>query len=176
MYNFFFVIYTIYMKFVKSLGLCLCFMAVILCSGCGEKELSSANVFRDDARTGGTLSFVYDKDDRVIYIGGEDEYIQYSSADEERGLSAGNRVGLKVVAPDEKLDLNESRLEMNKVVYSGGSFLESENGEKQRFFVIKPLFSDKVREVSFKVCWQDGTKEQTYKVVVKDGTKFLEKE
>ena len=161
------------MKILRNISVVICLFAVLFCSGCGEKELPSANIFRDDARTGGSLSFVYDKESRVVYIGGEGEFIQYSSADEELGLSAGNRVGFKVVAPDEKLDLNSSMLEMNKVVYSGGSFLESENGEKQRFFIIKPLFSPEAKEVSFKITWQDGAKEQTYKIVVKDGTKFL---
>ena len=163
---------------MKLLKICIflfsfCFLFSLV--GCGEKELPSAKIVRDDSRTGGSLSFVYDERDRIVYIGGKDEYIQFSAADDILGLSEGNRVGLKVFTPDESLDVSYAKLEMNGVNYNANEFMEYENGNIQRFFVIKPLFSNEVKENSFKITWEEGSKEQEYKIIVKDGTKFLEK-
>lgn len=73
------------MKKTKFLVFIACFLAVISCVGCGSQKLDSAQIVRDDARTGGSLSFVYDKNKRIVFIGGENEVVQYSNADESKG-------------------------------------------------------------------------------------------
>ncbi len=164
------------MKKVKIFVIFMCLVSIFCFAGCGDKELPSASITRDDARTGGSLSFVYDKNDRIVYVGGQDEVVQFSSADETLGLSEGNRIGLKVTAPDEQLDLTTSMLEMNGVKYSSGDFLEEVNGQKQRFFNIYPLLSNKDEKVEFSITWQEGTKVQDYKIKIIEGTKFMDKE
>lgn len=154
----------------------LCITSTLCLFGCGEQDVASAKIVRDDARTGGTLSFEYDERARIIYIGGEGEVVQYSQGIEELNLSEGCRIGIKVTAPDENLDLENAKLEMNEVKYASGEFLENINGQKQRFFNLRPLVSKEVREVTFKVTWAEGTKEQEYKIVIVDGTKFMNKE
>lgn len=164
------------MKKTKFLVLIACFLAVLSCVGCGSKKLDSAQIVRDDARTGGSLSFVYDKDKRIVFVGGENEVVQYSNADESKGLDAGCRIGLKVTAPDENLDLANATLEMNGVNYASGKFLETINGQTQRFFNIYPIVSKKNSSVKFSVVWQDGTEKQEYKIVVIKGTMFMDKD
>ena len=163
------------MKKLKILAVILCIFSVLALCGCGNKELDSASIVRDDLRTGGSLSFVYDQKECIIYIGGQDEVVQYSQADETRDLDAGCRVGLKVTAPNENLDLSTATLEMNGVNYSSGSFLEKINGQRQRFFNLYPIVSPKDDRVSFSVTWQDGTEKQTYKIIIVPGTKFEDK-
>lgn len=166
------------MKKCKVLVVLLCLMMIFpfISFGCGSKELDSASIVRDDLRTGGSLSFVYDKNQRVAYVGGEDEVVQFSEADESKGFSEGCRIGLKVTAPDENLDLETATLEMNGVNYSSGNFLETINGQKQRFFNLYPLVSKEDDEIKFSVTWQDGTKQQDYKIIIVSGTKYMQKD
>ena len=166
------------MKKCKVLVVLLCLMMIFpfISFGCGSKEIDSASIVRDDLRTGGSLSFVYDKSQRVVYVGGEDEVVQFSEADESKGLSEGCRIGLKVTAPDENLDLETATLEMNGVNYSSGNFLETINGQKQRFFNLYPLVSKEDDEIKFSVTWQDGTKQQDYKIIMVSGTKYMQKD
>ena len=166
------------MKKCKVLVVLLCLMMIFpfISFGCGSKELDSASIVRDDLRTGGSLSFVYDKSQRVVYVGGEDEVVQFSEADESKGLSEGCRIGLKVTAPDENLDLETATLEMNGVNYSSGNFLETINGQIQRFFNLYPLVSKEDDEIKFSVIWQDGTKQQDYKIIMVSGTKYMQKD
>ncbi len=166
------------MKKCKVMVVLLCLMMIFpfISFGCGSKELDSASIVRDDLRTGGSLSFVYDKSQRVVYVGGEDEVVQFSEADESKGLSEGCRIGLKVTAPDENLDLETATLEMNGVNYSSGNFLETINGQKQRFFNLYPLVSKEDDEIKFSVTWQDGTKQQDYKIIMVSGTKYMQKD
>lgn len=164
------------MEKTKFLVLIACFLAVLACVGCGNKKLDSAQIVRDDAGTGGSLSFVYDKDKKIVFVGGENEVVQYSNADESKGLDAGCRIGLKVIAPDENLDLANASLEMNGVNYASGKFLETINGQIQRFFNIYPIVSKKNSSVKFSVVWQDGTEKQEYRIVVVNGTMFMDKD
>lgn len=160
------------MKKMKIFVFFMCFFSIFCFAGCNQ-ELPPAKITRDDARTGGSLSFVYDSNNRTIFVGGQDEVVQFSSRDEERNLSEGCRVGLKVTAPDEQLDLSSATLEMNGVTYSSGEFLESVNGQKQRFFNLYPIVSKDDNETKFSVIWQEGACEQEYKLVVLPGTKFM---
>lgn len=141
--------------------------------GCNNKKLESATITRDDLRTGGTLSFVYDKKQRVVYVGGEDEVVLFSAEDEVKGVDKGCRVGIKVFAPNENLDLTTATLEMNGVNYSSDDFLESVNGQPQRFFNLYPLFSKEKKAVKFAIVWQDGTEKQEYKIEIIKGTRFM---
>lgn len=160
------------MKNCRFFALGLCFLLIVGLFGCG-KEFSSANITRDDLRVGGSLSFVYDNELKRIYVGGKDEVIQYSEENTEKGYSAGNRVGIKVYAPDEKIKLDETKLEIDGVKYSGGEFYQTIDGQKQRFFVIYPSFSKNDMRKQFSVVWQDGAKKQTYEIVIAHGTSFM---
>lgn len=164
------------MKTLRFFTLFICFCAVFTLVGCGEKELASAKITRDDQRTGGSYSFVYDSHLRTVTIGGEGEVIQYSQANIAEGLEEGTRIGLKITAPDENLDLSTATLEMNGVHYASKDFLEVINGQRQRFFTIQPLVSEVDKELKLVICWADGAKEQEYKIVVADGTKFMTKD
>lgn len=164
------------MKKFKILMIFMCLLTVFTFVGCGDKSLEPAKIVRDDARTGGSLSFVYDKNQKTVFVGGEEEIVQYSSADESKGLSEGCRIGLKVIAPSENLEIENATLEMNGVNYSSGDFLESINGQKQPFFNLYPIVSTQNDTVKFSVVWQDGTKKQEYKVVMVEGTRYMDKD
>ena len=163
------------MKKTTFLFIFVCFVSIFALSGC-DKDVSSAQIVRDDARTGGSLSFVYDQKERMVFFGGEDEVVQYSSADETKNLDEGCRVGLKVSAPSDVTNVENATLEMNGINYSSADFLESVNGQKQRFFNVYPSVSKEDKEVGFAVKWQDGTKKQKYKIKIEKGTKFMKKD
>lgn len=164
------------MKKIKILLILLCFLSISFCAGCTDKVLPSAQIFRDDARIGGSLSFIYDQQSRKIYVGGIDEVVQFSLADESKNLSEGNRIGFKIVAPNDVTNIDSATLEMNGVSYVADDFLEEINGQKQKFFNIYPLVSKEDTKVEFSIKWQDKTKKQSYLLIVQDGTKFLTKE
>ena len=162
------------MRKIRKIAFGLSFLMVLCTFGCG-KSVSSAKIVRDDLRVGGTLSFVYDKNSREIFVGGEDEVFQYSAKNEEKGFDEGNRFGLKVIAPDEKFDLKNAKLEMGGVSYLSEDFLEVIDGQIQRFFYIYPSFSKDNRKVTFAIVWDDKTQKQEYKIIVVDGTRFMDK-
>ncbi len=164
------------MKKLKVLFVLVCIFSTLALAGCGDVELESATITRDDARTGGSLSFVYDSQERTVHIGGEGEVVQFSSADESKGTTAGCRVGLKVTAPDESLDLSTATLEMNGVKYASGDFLETVDDQKQPFFNIYPLVSEENNQVKFSIKWAEGTAKQEYKIIVVEGTEFATEE
>lgn len=165
------------MKKRFKIAVVMLFVAVSIFSfGCGKKEVGSAKITRDDARVGGTLSFVYNKDTRKVHIGGEGEVIQYTLANDSLGFDEGCRVGLKFIAPDDKIDLATASLKMNDVRYAMGDFLEKINDEPQRFFTIYPKFSKEDDEVEICVSWGDKVKKQEYKIIIEKGTKFMDKD
>lgn len=163
------------MKKVRKIALGMCFLMIFCLLGCG-KDVESAKISRDDERVGGSLSFVYDKKERLISVGGEGEVLQYSDGNIEKGYAEGNRVGLKVTCPDVDLNLENSKLMMNGRTYSVGDFYQTVDGQKQRFFNIYPAFSQDDRVVFFSVVWDSNIKEQKYKIEVVDGTIFGQKE
>lgn len=163
------------MKKVRKIALGMCFLMIFCLFGCG-KDVESAKISRDDERVGGSLSFVYDKKERLISVGGEGEVLQYSDGNIEKGFAEGNRVGLKVTCPDIDLNLENSKLMMNGRTYSVGDFYQTVDGQKQRFFNIYPAFSQDDRVVFFSVVWDSNIKEQKYKIEVVDGTIFGQKE
>ena len=162
------------MKKVRKIALGMCFFMVFCLFGCG-KSVESASILRDDEKVGGSLSFVYDKEERLISIGGDGEVLQYSAANIEKGYDEGNRVGIKVVAPDIAFNLESSKLKMNDRTYSVGEFYQTINGQKQRFFNLYPIFSEDDKEVFFSIVWDKGIEEQKYKMKIVDGTIFGQK-
>lgn len=152
----------------KFLCLLLIFSMLVL-GGCFAKNISSANIVRDEAKVGGSLSFVYNHNDRCAYIGGEGEFMEFYKGD--LSLSAGNRVGLKVIAPSEVKDYGKVILEMGGQSYS--DLFQVVSGQKQNYFYIYPAFSEENREVSIKINWADDIESQEYKVYIVSGTKFL---
>lgn len=144
--------------------------------GCGKKAVEPASISRDDARVGGSLSFVYNKDKREIRVGGEGEVVQYSSKNDSLGFEEGCRIGLKITAPDGDFDLTTASLKMNDIRYSMGDFLSQVNGKPQRVFTIYPKVSKEDDCVKFYINWSDKTKGQDYKLIVEKGTKFMDKE
>lgn len=163
------------MKKLKIAVVLMCVLCAMFCSSCGSREIESATIVRDDLRTGGSLSFVYDQKERIVYVGGDGEIIQYSEKNDSIGIDEGCRIGLKITAPDELLDLETASFEMNGVKYSSNEFLEKINGQLQRFFNIYPTVSENRKTVSFSITWQEGTAKQNYKLIVVDGTKFMDK-
>ena len=143
----------------------------LLCAGCSSKEYSSAIITRDEANTGGDLSFVYDSHDRYVYFGGEGEYIQFYSANEVSGLEEGYRVGIKVTAPNEVKNLEDAVLEINGNKYN--DFFEKIESQPQNYFYIYPIFNEKTKEVNFKITWTQTSKPQKYKVILNEKTNFL---
>ena len=152
----------------KFLCLLLIFSTLFL-SGCFAKEISSAEIMRDEAKVGGSLSFVYNQKDRCVYIGGEGEFVEFYKGD--LSLSEGNRVGLKVIAPNEVEDFEKVTVEMSGESYS--DLFQVVSGQKQNYFYIYPAFSEENREVKMKINWADDIESQEYKIIILSGTKFL---
>ncbi len=155
-------------KRMKVFVCCLFLFLIFTLCGCGS-EIASAIITRDDEMTGGSLSFVYESVSRSIYIGGEGEFIQYYEKDLNKNLEAGNRIGLKIQAPNEVEDLGKTVLEIGGVTFTD-MFVEID-GQEQNFFNIYPLVTKETKEIPFKITWQDNT--QTYTLKIVDGTKLL---
>lgn len=158
---------------MKRVFLVFLVLLIVFQVGCGTKSYPSANIVRDEANTGGNLSFVYDMNERKVYFGGEGEFLQYYSADEMRDLEEGYRVGLKVIAPNEVKNLEDAVLEINGTTYS--EFLEKIDGQEQNYFYIYPTFNEKSKEVNFVITWNKNAKPQKYKVILNEKTNFLER-
>ena len=159
---------------MKKVLLIFLILLSIVSTACGTKIYSSATITRDEANTGGDISFVYDEHTKNIYFGGEGEYLQYYSADEVKGLDEGYRVGIKVIAPSEVKNLEDAVLEINGNKYN--DFFEKIESQPQNYFYIYPTFSEKTKEIKFKITWTQMSKPQKYKVVLNEKTKFLKSE
>jgi hypothetical protein len=162
------------MKKLKIFVLFSLVFLTIFSFGCGAQEVESASITRDDARVGGSLSFVYNSDTRKISVGGEGEVVQYSSANESLGYDEGTRVGLKITAPNEVADISSGTLSINDVRYSIKDLLVKVDGQPQRFFEIYPKVSDVDDSVEFSITWKDKTKRQDYQLCIVKGTKFMQ--
>lgn len=162
------------MKKFRKIAFGMCFLILFCLFGCG-KSIESATIVRDDERVGGSLSFVYDKRERLVSIGGDGEILQYSEGNIEKGYDEGNHVGIKVIAPEVDFDIENSKLKMNGRTYSMGEFYQTVDGQKQRFFNLYPIFTESDKEVYFSINWDNGIEEQKYKIVIADGTSFEKK-
>ena len=159
---------------MKKVLLIFLILLSIVSTACGTKIYSSATITRDEANTGGDISFIYDEHTKNIYFGGEGEYLQYYSADEVKGLDEGYRVGIKVIAPSEVKNLEDAVLEINGNKYN--DFFEKIESQPQNYFYIYPTFSEKTKEIKLKITWTQMSKPQKYKVVLNEKTKFLKSE
>ena len=157
---------------MKKVLLIFLILLSIVSTACGTKIYSSATITRDEANTGGDISFIYDEHTKNIYFGGEGEYLQCYSADEVKGLDAGYRVGIKVIAPSEVKNLEDAVLEINGNKYN--DFFEKIESQPQNYFYIYPTFNEKTKEINFKITWTQMSKPQKYKVILNEKTKFLE--
>ncbi len=149
---------------------------LILCSilsfsGCG-KEVSSAKITRDDEFVGGNLTFVYDEKLREISVGGEGEFIQFYDKDLARNWEAGNRIGLKIIAPKEIDDHAKTTIEIDGVTFV--DMFVKIDGQRQDFFNIYPIVTEKTKEINFKICWNESVNAQNYKIKIMSGTKLLD--
>lgn len=159
---------------MKKVLLIFLILLSIVSTACGTKIYSSATITRDEANTGGDISFIYDEHTKNIYFGGEGEYLQYYSADEVKGLDEGYRVGIKVIAPSEVKNLEDAVLEINGNKYN--DFFEKIESQPQNYFYIYPTFNEKTKEINFKITWTQMSKPQKYKVILNEKTNFLKSE
>lgn len=159
---------------MKKVLLIFLILLSIVSTACGTKIYSSATITRDEANTGGDLSFVYDSHDRCVYFGGEGEYIQFYSANEVSGLEEGYRVGIKMIAPSEVKKLEDAVLEINGNKYN--DFFEKIESQPQNYFYIYPTFNENTKEVNFKITWNQTSKPQSYKIILNEKTNFLKSE
>ena len=159
---------------MKKIVFCFLILLTLFTAGCGAKECPSAIITRDEAHTGGNLSFVYDANDKKVYVGGEGEFLQFSSADEVKDLEEGYRVGIKVSAPSGVEGFESASLEVNGVTY--GDFWEKIEGQDGRYFYLYPTFSEKVKKSSFTLTYNKNCKPQKYTIYLNDKTNFLKNE
>lgn len=146
----------------------------LLLSGCGDKNVEYANVYRDKYSTGGDITFSYDKITHTAYFGGENEVVQFYDANIAKGWDeAGNRVGVKLVSPCKITNPLSAKAQIGDKVYENGSFYSYINGKVTDEVEFFPLVSEEKREVILKIVWQDGVTEQTYKIIVKEGSVFM---
>lgn len=139
--------------------------------GCG-KQLSYGDVVRDSALIGGALSFIYDKQTHTATFGGQGEVVAYYIGDEELGVKSGNRIGVKIYAPDEITDYSKAKLDFEGMQYTSGSFMSKVYDQTQNYFVLKPLVSEDVTSLEIRVTWTPDSETQTYIIKVEKGTKF----
>ena len=139
--------------------------------GCG-KQLTYGDVVRDPAMTGGDLSFVYDRQSHTATLGGEEEVVSYYLGDEELGLQSGNRIGIKIYAPDEIKDYSKAKLDFQGVQYTSGSFMSKVYDKVQNYFILKPIVSENINTLEVKVSWTQDSAAQTYIIKIAEGTKF----
>ena len=117
-----------FIKIATTLCLVICLFAggALVLSGCGnnERDLNYGTVTRDPSQIGGaSLSFVYDEKTHTATFGGEGQQVEYYEIDESVGRNeAGNRVGIKITAPEEVKDLTKSTITNNGKTYENGSF------------------------------------------------------
>lgn len=139
--------------------------------GCG-KQLTYGDVVRDPAMTGGDLSFVYDRQSHTATFGGEGEVVSYYVGDEDLGIKSGNRIGVKIYAPDEITDYSKAKLEFEGMQYTSGSFMSKVYDKVQNYFILKPIVSENINTLEVKVTWTQDSATQSYIIKIADGTKF----
>ena len=159
------------MKRKRFLMIILLLILLLSPYGCG-RELTYGAVERDSALTGGDLSFVYDKQSHTATFGGEGEVVSYYVGDEDLGIKSGNRIGVKIYAPDEITDYSKAELDFEGMQYTSGSFMSKVYDQTQNYFVLKPLVSEDVTSLEIRVTWTQDSAAQTYIIKIAEGTKF----
>lgn len=159
------------MKHKSVLLVILLFVIIFSPYGCG-RELAYGAVERDSSLTGGDLSFVYDKQSHTATFGGEGEVVSYYVGDEDLGIKSGNRIGVKIYAPDEITDYSKAKLEFEGMQYTSGSFMSKVYDKVQNYFILKPIVSENINTLEVKVSWTQDSAAQTYIIKIAEGTKF----
>lgn len=149
------------------------FLFACVLVGCGDKTVDYAEIYRDDFKTGGDITFEYDKLNHIAYFGGENEVIQYYKEDIAKGWNKeGYRIGIKLYPPMKLTNYQSANAKLGKEEYSNGSFYKKIN--EQNFVAeFYPIIDENTKEVELKIVWQDGISEQNYKIVIKEGTKYI---
>lgn len=142
-----------------------------LITGCG-REYSYTKIERDDARTGGNLTFVYDETTHTATFGGQGEVIAYYSENPALGTASGNRIGFKIYAPCDINDYSKAKLSFQGSEYTGGSFMQTVYDQRMNYFVLTPVVSEDNRDLKVKISWTNEAKEQEYYIKIADGTIF----
>ncbi len=155
--------------------LCLIFLCLaLILTGCNQ-TLPLANCTRDSENIGGSISFKYNKSTGEIFIGGENEQIQYYEKNIARGWQeGGNRIGLKFVAPSMVKEYETGSISIQGKTISSGDFYQEVNGQKTGEAIIYPLIKNIEEVIEIKITWQDGSEEQVYKVIIKEGTQLMQ--
>ena len=149
-------------------------LMTLILTGCGDKSLDYVTVTRDNFNTGGNLSFEYDALSHTAYFGGEGEVVEWQEASIVRGFDrAGNRVGVKLVAPSFVSDFSSGSAIVGDEKLEGGEFYQSVDGKTSPTAQFYPLVSEESRVVTIKIIWQEGVQEQVYTIVIREGTTFL---
>ena len=150
-------------------------LAPLLLVGCG-RQYTYGIVERDNALTGGNLSFVYDEATHTATFGGEGEAVLFYEADEGLGRVAGNRIGFKIYAPCDVTDYSKAKLNFQGEEITGGAFMQTVYGQVMNYFVLTPIVSEDNRQFEVKVTWTQDAEAQVYTIKVADGTKFVAEE
>lgn len=155
--------------------LCLILLTLtIFLSGCNQ-TLPFANCTRDSENIGGSISVEYNKSTGEIFIGGENQQIQYYEANIARGWQeGGNRVGLKFTAPSKVKEYETGSVSLQGKTITSGDFYQEVNGQKTGIAFVYPLIKNVDEEIEIKITWQDGSEEQVYKLIIKEGTRLME--
>lgn len=163
---------------MKSLKYCLlltlCIISLMLC-GCKDKSLPQPMIERDIYNTGGSLTFVYDRDSHTATFGGDGEVIQYYKQDITKGWNKeGNRIGLQILLPKvNEYRSGQAKLDGKKLLPN--EYVVSNDGKSQvaQFY----LLVEEGRDVyNLEVTWEDGKDLQYYIIRIKDGTLFMKEE
>ena len=151
------------------------FFAMFTLVGCNNKVLPNAIISRDDYLIGGNISFVYNKENGNIFLGGEDEVIQFYQSDLAKGWeSDGCRVGLKIISPCKVEDVNNIKIKLDGEILRDDGLFSIVNDEKIAQINLYPLVSNEKKDLSLEIKWTSTSKTQCYNIIIKDGTRFMQ--
>lgn len=159
-------------RFLVSFFILSCLCVMTAC----QQALPYSDITRDREMTGGSLSFVYDKENHTAIFGGEGEIVQFYQSDVTKGWKeSGCRVGVELTAPNDVKDYESGNLWIDGEKIQGGEFFKVVGENKVGKVILTPIVSAEKREVEIKVEWSDGVPSQTYKIKIKEGTQFMER-
>ncbi len=161
------------MRYVRLFETIFLILLTLFFVGCKDKSIDYSSIQRDDQNIGGKLSFNYDSATHVATFGGLGETVEYYDEDIARGFNkAGNRVGIKLIAPSSVKDFSSGSATIGDEKIIGGKFFRQINNEKSREAVFYPLVDENNRKIELKIIWEDGLEEQTYIILIRQETNF----
>ena len=163
---------------MKKLSLfALIVLSLLSLSACAPDAIKPSIVMRDDDFVGGNLSFQFDKTANIIYFGGEGEVVQYYQKDILKGWDeAGNRIGIKFIAPSEIKNFEEAKVSINGEEQIVKNNFKIINGEKVAELTIYPVVNEEYRDFVINLAWQEKNDSENFRVIVKEGTIFMSEE